>query len=284
MEHVTRTLWLSDLQSAMLRGHPYKLRRYTTLNEKFGVLPDETFGSGQYPILNYLAIGRGALMQDVGADGKYYPAIHQHRSTDAALFDHMPFALRRLDDDLPPERRNHFALRTQTSYHGVAYWAYWLMRSDYSQAEVDLLLKQKVDENTVNVTEYQPSEKNLNPIPEDMSESGTNLLAGYSVQASSILDVALDDFAINEIRNASKIITQRADRAIVSELALCTGRSKVINAPTQNGVFSFQEAVGVQVSAFIKGMYALDFLNRSLRDQLELGISEPLFQMEGHNA
>jgi hypothetical protein len=284
MEHVTRTLWFSDLQSAMVRGAAYKWLKYTTLNEKFNVLPLQYPGAGAYTKLGYIALGRGGLGMETGDDGQQYPKILQHKSTDGACFNHMPFSLRTLDNDLPAERRSRYALRQQVEYNGTAYWAYWLKRVDFSQANTDLFLKQTLADGSSTVTAVVPDQSTLNPTPTDLTESGTNLLAGYSVLASTIISLPLDDFDIAEIRAASQIITQRADRAIVSELALCTGADQVINAPSQQGTFPFTEAVGVQVATYVQALYPLDYINQSLTDNLELGISEPLFQLEGVNA
>lgn len=283
MEHVTRSAYFSKLQSAMVRGAAYQWLQYSTLNEKFNVLSGEYPPAGVNPVLSYIALGRGGLKMGQGADGQPNLEILQHKSTDAALFEHMPFSLRLLDDDLPAERRARYAMRVQKEYNGNAYWAYYLKRVDFSQADTDLFLKHVLPDGSTTVNEFVPDESNLNPVPVDMSDSGTNLLAGYSVIASTIINLPLDAFDIAEIRNASQIIKQATGKATVSEIAICTGASKQINASSQTGTFPFLEAVGVQVAAFIQALYALDFINQELTDQLELGISEPLFKLEGVN-
>lgn len=284
MEHVTRTLVFSALQSAMVRGAAYKWTQYTTLNEKFNVLPREYPAAAVSTPLSYLAIGRGGLDMEVGADGNKYPAILQHKSTDCALFNHMPFALRLPEDDLEPEYRNRYAMRVQVTINGVIYWAYYLKRVDFSQADTDLLIKRVLPDNGgTQVTDWVPDESNLNPVPEDLSESGANLLAGYSAIASTIVTLPLDTYDINQIRNASKIITGETGRAIISEAAICTGTTKLIQAPSQLGSFPFNEALGVMCAAYMQTLYPLDQINESLTDQLELGISEPLFRVEGVN-
>jgi len=282
MEHITRTLWFSDLQSCMVRGAPYSIKSNTTLNQKFSIQPNETPGGGVYPILSYMCIGRGALKMEIGGDGKHYPVIQQHASTDAALFEHMPFVLRQLNDDLPPAKRNDYALRKQVTINSVTYWAYYAKRVDFTTAVTKLYLKQVVGGNAT-INDYIPDASNLNPVHQDLSNPGTNLLAGQSVMASTIIGLHLDSFDIAEIRNASIIETGETDRALISEVALCTGSSKVIQAPTQGGSFSFNEAIAMQVATFIQALYPLDFINNDIVNQLELGISEPLFKFEGIN-
>lgn len=282
MEHVTRTLRLSALQSSMIRLAPYKWVPFTTLNEKFNIQSKVYPAAATYPGLSAVAIGRGGIAMDAAEDGSLYPEILQHKSTDAALFEHMPFALRQLDNDLPSSRRGRYALRNQVTYHGVPYWAYWLKWVDFTQADTEMFLKQKNGEN-ITVTSYKYDTSNLNPTPSRMSDAGANLLAGQSVVASTLIAMTLDDFDIQEIRDASRIITRKSSRATISEMALCTAAKKSISAPGTNGSFTFTEAIGVEIATHVKAMYALDYINKSFSDNLELGISEPMFQIEGVN-
>lgn len=284
MEHVTRTVYFSSLQSAMVRGGVHKWLEHTTLNEKFNVLPKDYPPHPNFPILSYIVIGRGALGMTAGADGKPDVVIGQHRNTDAALFDHMPFVLRTLDNDLPPERRNRYVLRELKEYFGVQYWAYWGRRVDFSLADTDLFVKTVLEDGSVRVEAFVPDESNLSPTPVDLSNTGTNLLAGVSTLASTVIPIPLDTFDINEIRNASTIMKRVTGKATISELALCTGSVKSIQAQGVNGTFTFNEAIGVQIAAHIQTLYPMDFINRNLTDELELGISEPMFRLEGVNA
>jgi len=282
MEHITRTLWFSDLQSCMVRGAPYVIKNNTTLNQKFAVLPNDKPASNQYPILSYICIGRGALKMEIGGDGKHYPVIQQHASTDAALFDHMPFSLRKLNDDLTATQRVRYGLRKQVIINNTTYWAYYLKRVDFTTAVTKLYLKQTAGGVTT-INDYIPDASNLNPVHQDLSNPGTNLLAGQSVLASTIIGLHLDDFDITEIRNASVIQTGETDRALISEVGLCTGSQKTVQVPSQGGNISFVEGIGVQVATFIQALYPLDFINNDIVNQLELGISEPLFKFEGIN-
>lgn len=282
MEHVTRTAYFSKLQSAMVRGGKYNFLEHTTLNEKFNVQSKVYPPADQFPVLSFIALGRGGLKMSLGADGEADPEIMQHQSTDAALFNHMPFCLRLVDDDLPTDRRDRYAMRQQLTIAGSVYWAYWLKRVDFSKADTDLFFKYLLN-GEVQVDPFVPSEENLSPKPIDMSVAGTNLIKGKSVVASTIINLPLDQFDINEIRNASKIIKGVTGKANVSEVAICTGSSKMIAVPGQAGQFMFNEAIGVQVATFIQALYPLDFINKELNDELELGISEPLFKLEGVN-
>lgn len=285
MEQITRTGTFSALLSAMSRGAAYKFLPNTTLNEKFNVLPKDYPGIGTYPVLSYMALGRGALRGEVSADGQdFYPRILQHTAEDCGMFNYMPFVLRLPENDLPAERRARYAMRTLKNYNGVDYWAYWLRRVDFSQADTNIVIKHKDADGNIVVQTWEPDESNLNPTPIELSSAGANLIAGHSMVSSTIVTLPLDEFDINEITNASKIITGKAGRAVASEVAICTGTAKQIQVQGQGGTFPFLEAQAVQIATFIRALLPFDTLNTALTDQLELGISEPLFNIEGVNA
>lgn len=284
MENITRTAYFSNLQSAMVRGGKHKWLPYTTLNQHFGVLNGTYPPDYNYPKLNFMAIGRGGLRMGMGADNEADAIVLQHQSTDSGLFTYMPFVLRRTDDDLPPERRARYAMRTLLPIKGIQYWAYWLKVVDFASPESDLFIKRVLPNGDIKVDAFVPDQSNLTPTPVDLSDSGANLLAGYSALSSTTITLPLDMFDIAEIRNASKIMKGVGGKTNISEVAICTGSLQQIQAQGPNGTFPFMEAIGVQIASFIQALYPLDYINVALNDQLEIGISEPLFKLEGVNA
>lgn len=284
MENITRTAYFSALQSAMVRGGKYKWLPFSTFNQHFDVLNGVYPPDGQYPILNFIALGRGALRMHLGADNEADPQVMQHLTTDSGLFKFMPFVLRRTDDDLPTERRNRYAMRVLLPINGINYWAYYLRVVDFASPETQLLIKRKLPNGEIKIDPFVPDQSNLTPTPVELSDGGANLLAGYSVMSSTTIALPLDEFDITEIRNASKIIKGVGGKATISEVVCCTGAFQQINAQGPNGTFPFNEAIGVQPAAFIKALWPLDFLNKKIDEQLEIGISEPLFRLEGVNA
>ena len=283
MENIVRTVFLADLQNSMLRGAIYEWKEKTTLNEKFGVQAGVYPATDTYPILNFMFLGTGAMGMEIGADGEKDPLIYQHRSTDGALFKHLPWVLRTLDNDLTPEERANYCMRQLVTYNSVQYWAYWGKRVNFSQEQTEMYITSIVNGQTV-IDTFVPSDATLNPVIPDMSEAGVNLLRGKKVTASAQVTLPIDEFDINEIRNASKIIRGTVGKANVSEIALCSGRLNTIDIPVQGGTARFEEAIGVQVLAFVACNYPLDYVNQSLENNLELGISEPLFNIEGENS
>ena len=77
MTNVTRTIYASALQSAQVLGIPYDIVDNTTLNEKFGIL-DGIHPTEGYPVMQYLAIGRGGHRNASGADGASLTRLNTH--------------------------------------------------------------------------------------------------------------------------------------------------------------------------------------------------------------
>lgn len=284
MNNITRTPLLGKIMSAMIRGGQYQYDEFTTLNEKFDVLPKRYPPAGKYPILRAVGLGWGAMDMYIADDGEATPRIRQHMATDFALFSHLPIVLRRQNEDLTPAQRERYYLRTAAQYHGEDYWAYWLKRADFSAEETSMYIKRKLADGTIKIDPFTPSSANLNPTPVDLSEEGVNLLKGQSIISSTIISLPFDDFDINEIRNAAKIIKKATGRAIVSEICMVAGDVEGINIPIAGGgTVRYDEIIGAQITTFLAANYAFDFINQSLTDQLELGIAEPLFNIEGVN-
>ena len=96
------TLLHNDLWGHILLGKPYRLLPNTTLNEKFGILTKETPPPGSYPYMQYFCIGVGG---DNIIDGDDVFNFSEHTPLDGALFEHIPFVMRKVSSDLTVEER-----------------------------------------------------------------------------------------------------------------------------------------------------------------------------------
>jgi hypothetical protein len=84
----------------------------------------------------------------------------------------------------------------------------------------------------------------------------------------------MDDFDIAEIINAVKIIYGDEDLAIISEIGMC---SVVTVLTTGNATINFNEVVGCQIHSHMKGINLLQFVNKELGKNYDVGATEPLF-------
>lgn len=271
-----RTVYGAYLQTCQLLGLPFDLKPNTTLNEKLGIQESATLNQSEMPHVRYFCIGNGG--HDVkSAGGKSIPVALQHRPSDPVPFSLIPFVLRQVDDDLNATQRQRYALRRTKSYNGVNYFEYSARRIDITGVTAKMYYHE-VDAGTTNVTEFTPDASNLSPVPPDLSNTGTNTATGDYLTASARLTLMMDDFDIAEIINAVKIIYGDEDLAIISEIGMCSGVDRIVSTVTTgNATIDFNEVVGCQIHSHMKGIHLLQFVNKELGKNYDVGATEPLF-------
>lgn len=277
MENFTRTAYGSNLQASQLLGIPVKILPNTTLNEKFNIQSGIAISTTDVPKMRYAAIGNGGHRLTVGASGIPLPEPLQHSPTDAALFNHIPFVLRELTNDLSAQDRLKYALRRIETHDTTTYVAYYLKRLDYTDVVTALNYK-SVTNGVTTTTPFLPTSTNLSPTPAATSPVGANLTTGDYVTSSAKIPFSLSEADVTELINVAVIIYGLAAYAIISEVALVSGVDKLITASSSNnGSFSFNEVIGAQVVSFMEGFYALNFTNTGLDLVLEVGATESLY-------
>lgn len=119
-----RSLYNVDLHLAMLTGHDYICLPNTTLNEKLNIKPTAKVPSGRYPTLQYIGIGIGgatSLNQSPGFINS------EHSPIDGCLFEHIPFVVKELNDDLNNNDRLKYRMRKEEILpNGKTYACYYL--------------------------------------------------------------------------------------------------------------------------------------------------------------
>lgn len=279
MENITRSVYGAYLQTCAYMKLPFTLMANTTLNEKFGIQADATLDIGTIPAMRYFSIGIGGHAFSVGAGGVTKTDIVQHRTTDAALYKHMPFILRPINNDIPVEDRAKYGLRRIETHGGAQYIAYYLKRIDFTNAEAGMEYT-SIENGVSNVTDYVPTASNLNPEPPILSPTGVNLTTGDLVSATAKLSLIFTGAEIQEICDAANIIYGDDNYAIISEIALCSGVDKVVTSPSaNNGTINFNEVVGVQVTAFANTLVPAKFAKTGAEIALDVGSCEPLLNL-----
>jgi hypothetical protein len=280
MENITRTIYGNYIQTCNYLGKVPAVIEYSTLNHKFNVNASELPASGEHPALRYFCIGLGGHTFTGGADLVPRFSQLQHKSTDAALFGHLPFVLRPIDNDLSDTERQTYALRVQENYAGLPYYAYYLRRLDTSGAE-PLMQYHTLNAGVEVTTPFVPTNANLEPDPTTIS-AGMNVVSGDTTSVIAKLGITFTTAQINEILNATKIIYGDESYAIISEIGLCTGIDRDVMAGSAGGgTFTQTEAICVQIAAFISTMTNLQTSNRSMTVEMDVGASEPLLALDG---
>ncbi len=279
MENFTRTIYSSKLQTYLLTGIQFVCDPNSTLNEALNIQPGVYPGPGITPTLGYLAIGNGGHKMTTNASGVSVPQPVQHSGTDAELYSQLPFVLRPIANDLTTVQQQAYALRRIEQHNGAPYVAYYLKRIPMTGVVPGMNLITNVN-GVSNVTAFVPNASNLNPTPPALSPSGVNIVSGNYVSASAPVSLVFTAFDATELMNVATILYNDVSYAIISEIALCSGIDKVVASPAAgNTTINFNDAIAVQVLSFNNTFYPMNFFNNGLTEVVDIGCTEPLFQL-----
>jgi hypothetical protein len=278
MKIVTRHIYGSELQVATLLNLEYNLRNNTTLNQKFTINASATLQPGTYTAGRYFAFGNGGHRIVAGADGTPFTDVIKHRSSDAALFNHCPFVLRAVDNDIPPEQRAKYGLRRLEQHDGMDYFAYYLKRLDFTNVSTELNRLDIVN-GIETVTAFIPNNSNLNPTAPSESSGGTvpTLSNGNYLTATARITIDFTPTDVLEYVEAAKIIYNDERYAVVSEIAFVAGQDRNLNSPAfGGGTITMNEVVGAQLVQTIGTYEPLAYSTEGVQFQFSIGSLEAL--------
>lgn len=278
MEPIVRTVYAANLQTCLLMGIPFVLEENTTLNEKFLAGLGVALSGADIPKMRYVAVGNGGHKMKVsGNSSLQVPEPLMHRTTDAALYNHLPFVLRPQANDLTEVERARYALRVAETHGGEDYYAYYLRRMDLTGVESEMQLKH-VESGVTTAQPFVPTLDNLSPVaPETPPEGSVPTTGDYAV-ASARVNFVLDQFDIDELKNVALILEGSEDFAIISEIALVSGVDKVISVTDHLGAnFNFNEVIAAQVAVHVSSFHVLKSTTNGINTIFDTGATEPLW-------
>jgi len=268
-----RTIYGLDLQMAMVAGLPYTIRPNTTINEKLNILPTTPLPADTYPTMRYYAIGIGGLniVQDVA---KYSYSMHQ--TTDAALFEQVPFVIKPVANDLPADERAKYRMRVVKVIGGVEYSLYYYRLIDMNNIDNDIY-KITVANNIPKLTRFSTdTDKLLNPIPRDPSTTLFNTSNTDYITKILKLPFILHREDLVEIEAALTLLYGINHGKHLREIAMCSGVEKDVDP----AIYGYsKEAVNSQVmfhSTIDVSSSLLLSQNEELVRSISLGGQEPL--------
>lgn len=273
--HITRTAIGIMVQAAKLLGRPYTYLKYTTLNEKYNILPEAHFDLTEAPDIKYWAIGRGG--HRVHVDDTNTPVFDpvSHETTNTGPFQGVPFVLRQLNDDLLPDDRKNYALRRKETHNGIEYWAYYLKRLPELPVAPDIIHDNTRDGVTVSRM-FKYTNDDLHPTPSDLPNDGVVISSADIIRISSKVTLDFNEWDVTEFYKVNKILYGNSARSMLSEILICSGVDKEIMVESGGSQVRFKEAVGVQVITFISAPTIISSANRGFYHEFELGEGEPL--------
>lgn len=283
MRTITRTIYGAAMNSALYLGKGYIPPEHARLNMKFGIQATTSPDTDLRHAMQYYCIGNGGHRVVSGADGIAHTSPNNHLATDAACFNHVPFVLREVTDDLSIEERARYALRRQETHNGREYFAYYAKRIDLDQVVINHR-QTSVVEGSETTRAFTPTSANLNPRPLEDSQTQTNVItaSGDYVSASAVIEIPFNRRDADEFRNVARILYGDERYAVISEIAMVAGIDRTVTGPGPgNTNINYTEALDVIVTTFISTYYQLNMQNNGFTFTADVGITEPLFAIDG---
>lgn len=288
MDNTVRTAVAGLLNDSLMLGVPYSVGVNSTLNERWAIHQNVTINETERPNVGYVAIGIGGAKYTMGPPPTNLPKIdlYQHKPTDSGLFNQLPFVLRLVTEDLAPDERSKYRLRRLETHDAQVYVAYYLKKLDLSATLPQLELR-KVENNTTTSTTFKHTADDLNPTPTILSTGNSTTLLdnvaytvnGNYVAATAKVPFTMDENDIQEFKNVCNIIFGDESYGILTEVALCSGVERVLTGDFNGVALPYQEAVAVQITAFVAVHYALAYINRNIDIEFDVGTVEPLLSL-----
>lgn len=278
MKSIVRSVYGAALQTAQNVGLPHVYLPHSTLNERFNINASMMPADTDLPHIRYACIGNGGHKVVIGSNNISLNKPIQHLPRHSGLYNHLPFVLRPLTNDLTPQQRAKYRLRNVVTIGGVAYSAYWLKALDLTGSVVES------DYYTVNngittSTTFAPNSNDLNPTAPDLSSTGVVSTSGDYIAASTKVPFELNASDILELGNVANIMYGDKDYAIISEIGLCSGIDKVVTGDFNGVQASYTEAIGVQISNFVCTYLPTQYLDNDLSLEFDVGSVEPMLTL-----
>lgn len=262
-----KTIWYAQLEAASRPGNTYVPADYSTLNGFFNIEANTPLAQDQFPEPKLLVIGRGGH-ENEGLD---ITNTRQHRIVNACLFEHLPFVVREINDDLDDDARAKYRLRKLINVGGVDYFAYYAKVIEpvatTSQIEV-------IDTSTTphTVTPYVPSSQQYNPQPVSIIDGVINSATNVFLSVTDIQEIVITPSEIASILEAVDIIYGDRRKAVISEMAIASSWDKAISSNAAGISANYTEAICSQILSFLGGSRReLQSQNTEIRKRLRVG-------------
>lgn len=276
METVTPTISAAHLQTCKLMNKPFTVLPNSTLNQKFNLFPEETVGTNEYPSLGYLAIGNKGATYEIAPGGFLLTDPIPHLPHHASPYNMIPFVVRPADDDLTASERMKYRMRVpMTTTGGQNIVAYYLMPLDLTNTTPQVEIR-NVNDGVITTAPFVHALSDLNPAHPVISNVDLNNPNGDYLVSTAKTVFTLDQGQISNIMEACNILYGDPRYAVINEVALVTGKDKVLQGIFGGIATNYTEVVVAQVAAFIAQSHVLTASTREVTIGLNVGSVEPL--------
>lgn len=283
VQTVTNTGFGNLIAKCCVTNQPLNLPQYTTLNERYDVMGDQSIGkqNGRNFEMKYFGIGIGGSSADgLTALQTTRLKVNQHQPTDMNLFAPIPFLARPLGNDLSNTERLKYRMRVvETFPDGEKYAVYYLKLINFENYFPSVNRVVRDDAGNEDSKPYVPTKDSLfNPQPKDITSSGTTPVSNVYQNNSAILDCTLYANDLVEIVNAVKLKYGDASYSSINEMMLVTGFDTQNDGIIESGATirytEVQSAVATHFVTERDGRNALN--NVKLQMAYDHGSSEPM--------
>ncbi len=219
-----RTLFGVDLALRMLSGTPYELLPNTSLNEKFAKLASIK-PNGRYPSIGYYTIGVGGTTILPGSGQTMYS---EHSPVDAGLFEHIPFVVRKVDNDLTNAEQTKYRMKVIKNINGDDYYCYYFKK--IPSVYINPNMYQVITENDNSVLSLLPTSTDmyLNPVPADREITVDNFNSVRYAAKTAKLEFTLLNTELTELYNVMDVFYGKDTNGVtiskpITEIGVCSG-------------------------------------------------------------
>lgn len=258
--------------------------KWTTLNEKYNVLAEESIGikDGSQFVLGYYGLGiKGSRCTGQDANGLENRMAYQHFPNDFAAFFPIPFVMRLITEDLSEGERDNYRMRVVVKIPdtGLTYACYYLRKIDFTNFDPHMKLGYKEpDTGNVSVVRYTPKEADLSPQPYELLSTDSVPISNQYINSTGSMDLSLSGAELDELKNVCRILFGDASKAAVTEYYTAFGIETIHpGAPIGNGgTVRYKELISAVVSYHVTEMWARDpNANNILPIKFQYGNSVP---------
>lgn len=275
MESVIRTIYGAHLQTCKLLNKPFTVLPNSTLNQKFDLFADQVPGVNEYPHLGYIGIGNKGTTYEVISGGFLFTTPIPHLARHASLYNHIPFIVRSVNDDITSTERLKYRLRVPITIGGQQYVAYYLRVMSLDNVVPGVELRNVTDDVITNIP-FAPELSDLAPTHPVLSNVNLNTPNGDYVVSTAKVVFTLNELDIQNIMEACSLIYGDPRYAVINEISLVSGIDKL-----QTGVFggttiNYTEVITAQTVAFLSQNHILTDSTTEVQIGLNVGSVEPL--------
>lgn len=271
-----RTIYAAHLSTCKSLGRPFTILPNSTLNQKFSLFKDEVPMLNQYPVGGYIAIGNKGASYEVTTSNIVLTNPVPHLPRHASLYNHIPFVVRDINDDLSPEERIKYRLRVPfLTKDNKPYVAYYIRALNLDPVIPTVELRNVTDGN-INTDVFVPSLSDLAPTHPNISNINLNDPSGDYLISTAKVEMILNAEDIANIRDACTILYGDPRYAVINEVAYCSGIDRVLPGTFGNVTSNYVECIATQVNAFIYQSHTLTESTTEVGIRFDVGSSESL--------